>query len=386
LNQVVGGGNALTVNTSGATTLGGTISGITTLLTDAPGSTLLGSSVSASGSISLLDSVMALFGSSTLESLAGQVLLGGTVDGPGSLIIAAAGTTTFAGAVGGTSALQSLTVTGSSVVNGGSVVTSGDLQFLNGVSMGAHTVMQSGGTMYLSSGANAGLFNLSMTAPDLQVGSGATVTGANVSLAGAISGAGALSLSATDTLTIRGALWTEGALDLGAPALIALQGTINCLGDLTLRSALQVSGDCVITSRANGNVIFQSTVNGTQYQADSLLVNSSGLTSFDMSVGSLMRMYELHTNHPGTIRVAPSANAFKVIYGELEDPTPPPDPTSGGVVLTQSVSGVWYQPTIMKSDSRLGGVRKESEVDVELDRELSRFIGGDRPAGEFLSP
>ncbi len=329
---------------------------------------------------------MALFGGSTIESLAGQVLLGGTVDGPGDLTISAAGTTTFAGVVGGTSALQSLTVTGATMVNGGFVATSQDMQFLGGVSMGAHTVMQSGGTMYLSSGANAGLFNLSLTAPQLHFGSGASVAGANVSLAGAISGAGALSLNAVNTLTLRGALWTEGALDLGTPALIALQGSVSCLGDLTLRSALQVSGDCVITSRAGGDVIFQSTVNGTTYQADSLLVNSSGLTAFDMSVGSLMRMYELHTNHPGTIRVAPSANAFKVIYGELEVPPPPPEPTSGGVALTQAVSGVWYQPTTIEYLSPPGVVTKNAAVESELDRELSRYIGGDRSAGETNAP
>ncbi|MBL9141964.1 MAG: hypothetical protein JNK53_08875, partial [Phycisphaerae bacterium] len=107
-------------------------------------------------------------------------------------------------------------------------------------------------------------------------------------------------------------------------------------------------GVCTVTSRAGGDVIFASTINGTQAFADTLFVNSSGLTAFDAAVGVSVGLRLLETNPPGTIRTAPSANALAVIYGELHQPDPAPE--AGVAELVRSVSSVW-SPTVLPLDA-----------------------------------
>ena len=259
------------------------------------------------------------------------------VDGPGALSASGATGTTFTGAVGATQALASLAVTGPAQVNGGAVATAGNASFAGTTTFGASTTIAAGGTLSLGANAAAGGFDLTLQAGEIDFASGITLSGRNLSFSGPMQGSGALTFGATGTLAVRGDLTTGGALSVGTPSLLVLAGDISSLGDLLFAGQIRVDGNRTITSRSGGDVLFQSTITGTSDDADSLYVVCSGLTSFTAAVGDPVRMHRLETDHPGTIRTAPSANAVIVIYGELENP----ENTGGGAALTQAYSAVW---------------------------------------------
>ncbi|MFO0784362.1 MAG: hypothetical protein U0636_11840 [Phycisphaerales bacterium] len=341
LDGVAGNNHALSLSSSGDTSLNGTLTGLSSFLADGGGNTILGGNLTASGAINIQDDVMLLAGSHSLTSTLASVLLGGTVDGHGSLTLSAGTTSTVQGAVGATQALQSLSATGALVLNGGSVTTTGDISLDGTLTVGANTVLHAGDTLHLDGTANAGAYDLTLQG-SLVFGSGATVSAAQLWLQGSTTGNGSLALHASETLWLQGNVHTQGALDLGTPTLLVLAGSIDSLGDLHFNSAVRVQGSRTITSREGGSVYFLGTIDGTTPEHDSLLVNSSGLTSFASPVGSLVKMDRFETDAPGTVQVAPSANAVFVHYGEIQPPTP--STLEPGVYVTRAASTMWYAP------------------------------------------
>ncbi|MHB1057643.1 MAG: beta strand repeat-containing protein, partial [Rhodanobacter sp.] len=110
--STVNGAHALTVNTSGATTFGGAIGGttaLTGLTTDAGGSTTLSDNVTTTGAQTYNDAVTLGANATLASSGGGAIGLNGTVNGAHALSVNTTGTTTFGGAIGGTTALTSLT-------------------------------------------------------------------------------------------------------------------------------------------------------------------------------------------------------------------------------------------------------------------------------------
>ena len=103
--------------------VGGTTA-LTSLTTDAAGSTRLGGNVNTTGAQTYNDAV-ALGGDATLASTgSGAIGFGSTVNGAHKLTVNTSGLTTFGGAVGATNALTSLTTdVGGGTSLGGNVTT-----------------------------------------------------------------------------------------------------------------------------------------------------------------------------------------------------------------------------------------------------------------------
>src|SRR5205085_9623970 len=86
-------------------------------------------------------------GSSSGAGAAGNITLAKTVNGAQALAVNTAGTTTFGGAVGNSTALASVTTdaAGSTAINGGSVATTGTQTYNDDVTLGAGTTLSSSG-------------------------------------------------------------------------------------------------------------------------------------------------------------------------------------------------------------------------------------------------
>jgi hypothetical protein len=104
-----------------------------------------------------------LVGDVTLAAGGGNLTLSGTIDGGFHLILNTTGSTTLGGAVGGTTALASLTTNagGSTEINGATVRTTGNQTYGDPVTLNASTVLQAGGNVTFTSTVN-GAFSLTV--------------------------------------------------------------------------------------------------------------------------------------------------------------------------------------------------------------------------------
>ena len=360
------GVNALTVNTAGQTAFQGNVSNVTSLTTDNAGTNQIDADLTLSNSILLGGNTLLGAGTHSMTTTTGGITFDGMLDGPGGLDLNPGTVATFNGAVGSSTPLASLMLNGPAVVNGGQMHVAGDLTFNDVATFNANTAVTAGGTLSLNANALAGAFDLSLAGGQLAFADNIMVQGNNLTLTGTANAAGALDLDAAGQLGIYGSLYTAGALNMHTPTLLVLSGAIDSLGDLFFNSAIRVEGDSQITSRDGGNVIFASTINGTNFEADSLYVRCSGLTAFNADVGNTMRMWKLETDRPGTVQVAPSANAVIVIYGELDRG---PD-TGGGVALAQAYSSMWEATAALLRDGRRAAM-------VDYNRALTDILSDD---------
>src|SRR5207249_4624012 len=144
------GASAVTINTGGTTTFGGTVgtaaTPLTSLTTDADGQTKLGGNVFAQGNTVTFNDPVVLTANVTVTDV-GNLTFANTVDGACALIVNTPGVTTFGGAVGSGPALSSVTTdaTGSTAVNGGGVTTTGGETYGDKVTLGANTTLTSTG-------------------------------------------------------------------------------------------------------------------------------------------------------------------------------------------------------------------------------------------------
>ncbi|HET7556983.1 MAG TPA: filamentous hemagglutinin N-terminal domain-containing protein, partial [Rhodanobacteraceae bacterium] len=139
-NSTVDGAHNLVVNTGGQTTFGGAVGGttaLTSLTTDSTGSTTLGGNITTTGAQTYNDAVT-LTGNAAATSTGGAAItLNSTIDGAHTLAVNTAGATTFGGAVGGTTALTSLTTdAGGSTTLDSSVNTTGAQTYNDAVALG----------------------------------------------------------------------------------------------------------------------------------------------------------------------------------------------------------------------------------------------------------
>ena len=149
LASTVDGAFALTVNTAGTTTFGGAVGGIAalaSLTTDAPGTTALnGGSITTTGA-QTYDDAATLGANDTLTG--STIIFNNTVDdqtaGNQSLIVT--GNASFGGAVGSSTPLASLDVTGTAALNAGNIITSGNQTYNGAVTLGADTSFSVNGT------------------------------------------------------------------------------------------------------------------------------------------------------------------------------------------------------------------------------------------------
>jgi fibronectin-binding autotransporter adhesin len=133
--------------------------------------------VAISGNVSTLNNQVYntdinLANDATYTSTNGAVTFNGLLNGANNLVVTSGGVTTFAGAVGGSTPLSSLTVNASNVdINGGSVTTTGAQNYNEPVTLGGPTAL-SGSTVNMTHGVNG---NAALT-----------INGNNVNIAGVL--------------------------------------------------------------------------------------------------------------------------------------------------------------------------------------------------------
>jgi hypothetical protein len=323
LSGTVGGTNvldAITLNSTGTTTLS---SAVTTgsLTTNAGGITAInGGAVTTTGSQTYNDAVT-LNATANATTLTGtNIIFGSTVrsatDGEDALTVTGSGTTTFVGAVGDNSQrLASLTSNGggTTVVNGGSVTTTGSQTYTDAVTLGADTTLA---TTNSTVSFAATLDSSSTTARDLTVNTG---SGA-ITMSGAVGGANALdvvALNSTGTTTLGGA-FTAATLTTNAGGTTAINGgTVTTTGAQTYNDAVTLGADTTLAT-TNSAVTFASTLNSASATARDLTVNAgSGAITATGVVGgnNLLDAVAFNSTGATTLTSAVSAGSLTTNAG-----------------------------------------------------------------------
>ena len=186
LAGTVNGAKTLAINTAGATVFSGVVGGstpLTSITTDTPGTVAINTTaITTTGNQTYNENAATLGVSTTLNAGAGDINFAGTIDGAFSLDLNSTGTTTLGGAVGGTTALTSVTTNagGTTAINGGAVTTTGNQAYNDAVSLGANTTLAAGaGNINLASTVD-GAFSLDLNSTGTTTLGGAEIGRAHV--------------------------------------------------------------------------------------------------------------------------------------------------------------------------------------------------------------
>ena len=207
----------------------------------------------------------------TLAAGSGIVGLFSTVDAqsPGGESLTVSGNAIFGGAVGGTSALSSLGVAGTTDLDGGVVITTGTQSYGGAVTLGVST----------------------------------TLTGTSISFTSTVDG----QTDGAQALTVDGNAVLDGAVGAGtALSSLAITGTtalngglVTTSGGQTYSGAVTLGADAMLSDNAGGAVTFDSTIDG----AHALMVDTAGTTSFDGNIGAATPLASLTVAGPAVIEI-----------------------------------------------------------------------------------
>ena len=215
-------------------------------------------------------------------------------------VTAGTGSVTFSGAVGGTTALSSLAVTGSGGIRlAANVATTGAIDFNSAV-----TLTGSGG-LTVSSGTGAGNISFDST---VNGGRALTVTAGtgSVTFSGAVGGTTALtgfSVSGNSVSLRSVRVSGTGTIAVTGSGGITLNGTYTTANrNIDFNSAVTLAGAVTVNSGSGiGNVSFDSTVNG----GHALTVTAgTGSVTFSGAVGGTTALSSLAVTGSGGIRLA----------------------------------------------------------------------------------
>lgn len=334
---IAGGGNSLSLDLTGATTLAN-VSGVTTLTSGSGGTTTLNGTISTSGSQIYEDAV--ILGGATII-LGSSVAFNGALDGPFALTVNSAGVTIFnAVGQGAGGALESLTTDAvGSTRLGGNITTTGAQSFGDAVVLGADLTLTAGGTSGIMFGdAVNGNFSLTLVADGtksfaanvgdvdalaslISSGNGATSfdTGAtmivagdqaygtvtlgnndvtflgnNATFGGAIVGNGsnrALNLSLNDSTVLNGVSGIGMLASSGG--ITTLNGTITTTGAQLYAGAVQLGSATTVDAGA-ADITFAGSLNGPA----ALTATSGGAIRFGL-VGDSVALASLTTGGGG---------------------------------------------------------------------------------------
>ncbi|NBP88338.1 MAG: hypothetical protein EBU59_07500, partial [Planctomycetia bacterium] len=240
---VTGGGNDLTLNFTGLSAVSASMAGVNDLTVTGPAA--LSGIINTTG-FQNYAAAADLVGTTTI--LAGDnVSFGGTLDGNQTLAVNTSGTTSFAGVVGGSTPLASLsTDVGGTVLLGANVTTTGSQSYGDAVQLIGNT----------------------------------TLTGSTLNLGNGLEGAGkSLALNFAGTTALDGSL--ANLTDLSSDGAVTLNGTIDTSGNQTYRSSATLLGD---TSLSGNTLSLASGVNGA---GNSLSLNFTNTTALDGSFSNL---------------------------------------------------------------------------------------------------
>ncbi len=334
-STIAGGGFALTTTTSGTTTFSGSVTGVSFLSAGSGTININGGSVTTSASQTYSGPVV-LGAATTLTSTGGcGIGFTSTVDGGKTLSIAnSSGPVTFGAAVGGGTALTSLTVgSGDATTLDANVKTTGPQSYGSAVTLGGNATLTSTGgcgigfTSTIDGGKTLSIANSSgpvtfgaavgggTALTSLTVGSGdATTLDANVKTTGAQSYGSAVTLGGNATLTSTGGCGisftstidggktlsianSSGAITFGAAVgggtaltsltvgsgdATTLDANVKTAGAQSYGSAVTLGGNATLTSTGGCGIGFTSTLDGGKTLS---IANSSGPITFGAAVG-----------------------------------------------------------------------------------------------------
>ncbi|HTO51322.1 MAG TPA: autotransporter-associated beta strand repeat-containing protein, partial [Burkholderiales bacterium] len=275
LSGAMNGANALTLVGPGRVVLNGAVGGVTPLasVTQQAGNALtIGANITTTGNQTYGDAVT-VGANTTLNAGAGDIAFNNTVNGAFALTANSTGTTTFGGAVGGTTALASLTTNagGTTAINGGAVTTTGAQTYNDAVTLGANTTLNAGaGAINFANTLNGGF---ALTANS----TGATTFGGVV---GGVTPLASLTTNAGGTTAING-------------------GAVTTTGAQTYGDAVTVGANTTFVSTGGGNVAFMGTLNSAGANR-AVTVNTGGTTTFGGVVGGALALASLTTDAAGS--------------------------------------------------------------------------------------
>ncbi|MGQ0628952.1 MAG: beta strand repeat-containing protein, partial [Phycisphaerales bacterium] len=183
------------------------------------------------------------------------------------------GNATFTGAVGGTNALDSLTVSGGAAINGGSVMTVGSQSYGDGSTLGASTTLTGDTVTFTGSldGAASGAQSLTILGDGAFLGNVGSVAALNdLTIAGSTSVGG-------DVTTAGDQLYGGDLMLVGPAGVRTLTATTVIVGGMVDAAAAGVQGLSVV-----GDATFADTVGATNALA-SLAVSGTTLLNGDVS-------------------------------------------------------------------------------------------------------
>ncbi|MEO0463965.1 MAG: filamentous hemagglutinin N-terminal domain-containing protein [Pseudomonadota bacterium] len=273
----------VTVETAGNTTFDDAVGGtaaLASLTTDSPGTVLInGGSVTTIGDQSYGDPAILGTATTLTSTMGGAIAFAGALDSASGrrfpLTINTGGETSFAGLVGGTDVLLSLTTDapGTVSVTGGGVTTSGAQTYNDAAFIGTEDA-----TFTSNSGAITFASTLDNAASGAAVALNVEARGDTV-FADAVGQTRALLSIVTDA---------PGTVRFGGPSVTTVETQ-------TYNDALILGGDVAFVSDpasgVNEDITFASTVDG----AFNMSVSSRGTTTFDGAVGSVTPLASLQT-------------------------------------------------------------------------------------------
>ncbi|CAM8646799.1 Repeats of unknown function DUF5649 [Oxalobacteraceae bacterium] len=274
--STIDGAQALTIADVGVTTLTGSVGAATALsslaVSSVNGTAINGGSVSTSGAQTYSNAVTLGNDSIFSSTGGGAINFADMINGAVQLSVNTTGTTTFGGAIGGTTALTSVTTnTGGTVnLNGGAVTTTGAQTYGEAVILGTNTTLDSTG---------GGAINFADTingAVELSVNTTGTTT-----FGGAIGGATALTSVTTDT---------GGTLNLNG-------GAVTTTGAQSYGEAVTLGVNTTLDSTGGGAISFADTIDG----AVQLSLNTTGTTTFGGAIGATTALSSVTTNTGGSL-------------------------------------------------------------------------------------
>ncbi|MBL8764426.1 MAG: hypothetical protein JNM07_09175, partial [Phycisphaerae bacterium] len=319
-----GNAKSLTANSSGVTRIG-RVSRVTTLTTDAGGSTTLSGNVDAD-TVTLNDA--ATLDADTLSTARDLTLAAG--------LSLARDTTLASGGIPLADGSALPAGTASAVTIGGPIAGNG--KSLRLISTGAASLGAVGGVKSLSTDASGTtVLNGAVSAESIALGNDATLAGGSITTTGAQTYAGKLSLAADTTLdgasvaalksinsataaslrklTIRaaGPKALSGSIGDVNPLseLISTGGgtdtftgtTINTSGPITFNDPLILTADTTINDGSGSGVFFNSTIDSLDSTPRALTVNSGAVTRFSGRVGATNPIASLITDAPGSTEI-----------------------------------------------------------------------------------
>lgn len=260
------------------------------------GATLTVAGVSIADALTLNDATLAATGATTLTGAinlgtatsnnitsASSLVISQNVNGGGSLSTSGAGTTTFNGNLGNSTALSSINTGANTVING-SVTTSGGQTFANVISLTANrTFTSTAGNIVFNNTIDGGF--------DLTVNSAGGITfgsalGAGTTLNSLTANGSSINLNG-GAVTTSGSQTYNGALSLGSDTTLSTTGSgsntiainsgVSGNQNLTLAGAASSSDTFILSSSIGVNNLV---VSGGAGGNDSLSVNSGGTQTF----------------------------------------------------------------------------------------------------------